>query len=138
MKLVKQGRIHLDLDETVESNHVIVIFGSFDLVPLHVPPKTLGVCVNTIQYESPKSKQTQVSCQDTILHFFFDNESMSYSEEGWTLVIRRKPPKKKESHPYPNLPRNEQHKQNIRRYPKKKEEKKPKKKKKGLYRLMTY
>ena len=42
MKLIKQGRIHLDLDEVVESNHAIVTFGSFDPVLLHVPPKTLG------------------------------------------------------------------------------------------------
>ena len=54
---------------------------------------------------------------------------MSYNEEGWTWVTQRMPHKKQESHSYPNLPRNEQHKQNIRRYPKKKEEKKPKKKK---------
>ena len=37
MKLEKQRRIHLDLDEVVDSNHVTVTFGSIDLVPLHVP-----------------------------------------------------------------------------------------------------
>ena len=84
MKLAKQGRIHLDLDEVVESNHAIITFGFFNPVLLHVPPKTLGACVVTIQCELPKSKQTQVSCQDTILHFCFDNKSMSYSEKGWT------------------------------------------------------
>ena len=84
MKLAKQGRIHLDLDEVVESNHATVTFGSFVPVSLHVPLKTLGACVVTIQCELPKSKQTQVSCQDTILHFCFDNKSMSYSEKGWT------------------------------------------------------
>ena len=86
MKLAKQGRIHLDLDEVVESNHAIVTFGSIDPVLLHVPPKTLEACADTIQCESPKPKQTQVSCQDTIRHFYFDNESMSYNKEGWTLV----------------------------------------------------
>ena len=42
MKLVKQRRIHLDLDETIKSNHATVTFGSFNYVLLHVPPKTLG------------------------------------------------------------------------------------------------
>ena len=54
MKLVNQGRIHLDLNEVVKSNHVIVIFGFLDLVSLHVPPKTLGTCTSTIQCKSPK------------------------------------------------------------------------------------
>ena len=76
MKLAKQGRIHLDLDEVVESNHATVTFGSIDPVLLHVPPKTLGACADTIQCESTKPKQTQVSCHDTIRHFYFDNESM--------------------------------------------------------------
>ena len=58
MKLAKQRRIHLDLDEVVESNHAIVTFESFDPVPLHVPLKKLGTCGNTIQCESPKPKQT--------------------------------------------------------------------------------
>ena len=62
MKLAKQGRIHLDLDEVVESNHVTVTFGSYDLVPLHVPLKKLGACANTIQCKSLKPKQTQMSC----------------------------------------------------------------------------
>ena len=46
MKLAKQGRIHLDLDEVVESNHVIVTSGSFNLVPL----MKLGTCTSTIQF----------------------------------------------------------------------------------------
>ena len=41
MKLAKQGRIHLDPDEVVKSNHATVTFGSLDLVLLHVSPKTL-------------------------------------------------------------------------------------------------
>ena len=49
IKLAKQGRIHLDLDEVVESNHATITFGSLDPVLLHVPPKTLGACVNTIK-----------------------------------------------------------------------------------------
>ena len=53
---------------------------------------------------------------------------MSYEEKGWTLVTRRRPHKKQESHFYPNLPRKEQRKQNIHRYAKKKEENKPKRK----------
>ena len=76
MKLAKQKRIHMDLDEVVKSNHVIVTFGSLDPVSLHVPPKTLGAYADTIQCKSPKPKQTQVSCHDTIRHFYFDNESM--------------------------------------------------------------
>ena len=82
MKLAKQGRIHLDLDEVVESNHVIVTFGSLNPVSLHVPPKTLEACTGTIQCESPKPKQTQMSSRNTLLHFYFDNESMLYNEEG--------------------------------------------------------
>ena len=62
MKLAKQGRIHRDLDEVVESNNATVTFGSFDLVPLHVPLKKLGACASIIQCESLKPKQTQVSC----------------------------------------------------------------------------
>ena len=61
MKLAKQERIHLDLDEVVELNHAMVTFGSFDPVPLHVPLKKLGACANTIQCESLKPKRTQVS-----------------------------------------------------------------------------
>ena len=53
---------------------------------------------------------------------------MLYNEGGWTLMTRRRPCKKQESHPYPNLPRQEQHKQNIHRHAKKKEEKEPKRK----------
>ena len=86
MKLAKQGRIHLDLDEIVESNHATVTFESFDRVPLHAPLKKLGTCANIIQCESLKPKQTQVSCLDSLLHFCSDNRSMSYDEEGWTLV----------------------------------------------------
>ena len=85
-ELAKQERIHLDLDEVVESNHATVIFGSLDPISLHVPPKTLGACVGTIQCKSLKPKQTQVSCQDNLLHFYFNNESMSYNERGWTSV----------------------------------------------------
>ena len=128
MKLAKQERIHLDLDEVVELNHVTVTFGSLNPVSLHVPLKTLGVCVGTIQCKSPKPKKTQVSCQDTLLHFYFDNESMLYNEGSWTLVTQRRPCKKQESHPYPNLPRKEQCEQNIHRHAKKKEEKKSKRK----------
>ena len=58
MKLAKQGRIHLDLDEVVESNHATVTFGSFDPIPLHISLKKLGVCASTIQHKSPKLKQT--------------------------------------------------------------------------------
>ena len=86
MKLAKQGKIYLDLDEVVKSNHTMVTFGSFNPVLLHVPPTKLGACTDTIQCKSSKQKQTQVSCHDTILHFCFDNESMSYSEDSWTLV----------------------------------------------------
>ena len=94
----------MDLDEVVESNHATVTFGSFNPVPLHVPPKTLGACVSTVQHELPKSKQTQMSRQNTLLHIYSDNESMSYSEEGWTMVTQRRPCKMQESHPYPSLP----------------------------------
>ena len=73
MNLVKQGRIHLDLDEIVESNYATVTFGSLDLVSLHVPPKTLGACVNTIQCKSLKPKQIQVLCHDSFLCLCFDN-----------------------------------------------------------------
>ena len=48
IKLVKQGRIHLDLDEIVESNHATVTFGSFDPIPLHASLKKPGTCANTI------------------------------------------------------------------------------------------
>ena len=108
----------------IELNHATVTFGPLDLVLLHVPSKKLGECAGTIQCKSLKPKQTQVSCQDILLYFYFDNESMSYNEEGWTLATWRRPHKKQKSHPYPK----EQHKQNIRRYPKKKEENKPKRK----------
>ena len=43
-------------------------------------------------------------------------------------MTRRRPCKKQESHPYPNLSRKEQHKQNIHRQSNKKEKKKPKRK----------
>ena len=58
-----------NLDEVVESNHATITFGSFDPVSLHVPPKTLGACVDTIQCKSSKLKQTQVSYQDTFFTF---------------------------------------------------------------------
>ena len=38
MNIAKRGRIHLDLDEVVESNHATVTFGLFDPVPLLVLP----------------------------------------------------------------------------------------------------
>ena len=62
IKLAKQRRIHLDLDEVVESNHDTITFGSFDPIPLHASLKKLGTCANTIQFKSLKPKQTQVSC----------------------------------------------------------------------------
>ena len=68
MKLAKQGIIHLDLDEVVESNHATVTFGFLDPISLHVPLKKLGACANTIQCKSSKPKQTQISCQDSLLH----------------------------------------------------------------------
>ena len=105
MRLAKQGRIHLDLDEVVESNHATVTFGSFDPIPLHVPLKKLGTCVSTIQCEPLKPKQTQVSCQDSFLRLCSNNKSMSYDEEGWTLMTQTKPHKKQVSHSYLNLPR---------------------------------
>ena len=58
MKLSKQGRIHLDLDEVVESNHATITFGFLNPVSLHGPPKTLGACTSTIQCKSSKPKQT--------------------------------------------------------------------------------
>ena len=113
MKLAKQWRIHLDLDEVVESNHAMVTFGSFDLVPLHIPLKKLGACASTIQCKSIKPKQTQVSSQDSLFRLCFDNKSLSYDEEGWTLVTRRRPRKKQVSHSYPNLPWNGRHEWNA-------------------------
>ena len=86
MKLAKQGRIRLDLKEVVESNHAMVTFRSFDPIPLHVPLKKLGTCANTIQCESLKPKRTQVSYQDSLLRLCSNNKSMSYDEEGWTMV----------------------------------------------------
>ena len=109
MKIAKQERIHLDLDEVVESNHVIVTSGSFNLVPLHVPLMKLGTCTNTIQCESLKPKQTQVSCRNSLFRLYFDNKSMSYDKEGWTLVTQRRPRKKQVSYPYASLPRKGQH-----------------------------
>ena len=58
MKISKQGRIHLDLDEVVELNHATVTFGFLNPISLHVPPKTLGACAGTIQSKSSKPKQT--------------------------------------------------------------------------------
>ena len=58
MKLAKQGRIHLNLDEIVESNHATFTFGSFDPVLLHASLKKLGAYASTIQCKSPKPKQT--------------------------------------------------------------------------------
>ena len=69
MKLVKQGRIHLDLDEVVESNHATVTFGSLDPVSLHVPLKKLGACANTIQCES--LNQNKHKCRVRIAFFTF-------------------------------------------------------------------
>ena len=80
----------MNLDEVVESNHDTVTFGSFDLVPLHVPLKKLGACASTVQCKSPKPKQTQVSCQDSLHCLYSDNKSMSYDEEGWTFVTRKR------------------------------------------------
>ena len=62
MKLVRQGRIHLDLDKVIESNHAAITFRSFDPVRIHVPPKALGACISSIQCESLKLKETQASC----------------------------------------------------------------------------
>ena len=56
MKLAKQGKIHLDLDEVVELNHAMVTFGSFDPVPLHVPLKKLGTYASIIQCKPPIPK----------------------------------------------------------------------------------
>nr|CAN74397.1 hypothetical protein VITISV_011203 [Vitis vinifera] len=64
MKLAKQERIHLDLDEVVESNHVTVTFGSLNPVSLHVPPKTLGVCAGTIQWMVTSTHM--VSCHEIL------------------------------------------------------------------------
>ena len=128
MKLAKQGIIYVDLDEVVESNNATVTFGSFDLVPLHVPLKKLGACVSSIQCESLKPKQTQVLCQDSLLHLCSDNKSMSYDKEDWTLVTRKKPRKKQVLHSYPNLPRRRRHEWNTRQHQKKKEKKNPERK----------
>ena len=76
MKLAKQRRIHLDLDEVVESNHATVTFGSFDPIPLHAPLKKLRACTITIQCDSMKPKETQVSCRDGLLCLCSSNESM--------------------------------------------------------------
>ena len=53
---------------------------------------------------------------------------MSYDEEGWTLVTRRRLCKKQVSHSYPNLPRRERHEWNTCQHLKKKEKKNPKRK----------
>ena len=53
---------------------------------------------------------------------------MSYDEEGWTLVKRRKLCNKQVSHSYPNLPRRERHEWNTCQHLKKKEKKNPKRK----------
>ena len=50
------------------------------------------------------------------------------TKENRTLMTQRRPYKKQKSHPYPNLLRKEQHKQNIHRHAKKKEENEPKRK----------
>ena len=92
------------MDEVVESNHATVTFGSFDPIPLHAPLKNLRACTITIQCDSMKPKQTQVSCRDGLLCLCSSNESMSYEEEDWTLVTGRRPRKKQMSHPYPSLP----------------------------------
>ena len=68
IKLAEQRRIHLDQNEVVESNHATITLGSLNHVPLHVPLKKLGACASTIQCESLKPKQIQVSCRDSLLH----------------------------------------------------------------------
>ena len=76
----------MGLYEIVESNHVTVTFELFDPIPLHVPLKKLGTCASTIQCKSLKPKQTQVSRGDNLFRLCFNDESMSYDEEGWRLV----------------------------------------------------
>ena len=69
-----------------------------------------------------------MSCQDSLLHLCSNNKSMSYDEEGWTLVTRKGLCKKQGSHAYPNLLRREWHEWNTRQHLKKKEKKNPKRK----------
>ena len=113
MKLEKQGIIHLDLDEVVESNNATVTFRLFDPVPLHIPLKKLGACASTIQHRLPKPKQTQVSRQDNLLHLCSNNKSMPYDEERWTLMTQKRLCKKQGSYSYPNLSRRGRHEWNT-------------------------
>ncbi|KAL6279350.1 hypothetical protein ACE6H2_016231 [Prunus campanulata] len=89
MKLAQQGRIKVDHDNVVESNHATISFVFSDLTPFPLL-QPLGAFSETHQLK-PYECVGMLSRSSV--------ESSDNDNEGWTLVTRRKLHKKKASLP---------------------------------------
>ncbi|KAM2245883.1 hypothetical protein PS1_006881 [Malus domestica] len=83
MKLAQQGKIDLDLEDTVATHTTTIMFGSFDPVPLQVTHD------HSRQYSSCTTPSAQPSLGAS------NQDALTNDDEGWTLVTYKKTRKPK-------------------------------------------
>jgi len=107
MQLAREGKIILDLDDTVETNHISTQLECFSSPwrPKHTPPRgrvntelisSVGEKLITIHFGSLEpvviliGSKGPVTETDPFMDVF---DKVDVDEEGWTLVTRRRPRK---------------------------------------------
>ena len=88
LRLAKEGKILLDLDEVVRSNHAMFTFGSPSPTKMQSPlMSTLGVSCKRIQFGT--LEPVCLSCLEPQEDADIEDKPSSEGE-GWTLVTHRK------------------------------------------------
>ncbi|KAM1673327.1 hypothetical protein FF1_041585 [Malus domestica] len=106
IKLAQQGRIELDLEDTVATHTTTIVFRLFDPVPLQM----------THDYSRQCSGHTTPSTQPSL--GVYDQDAPTDDEEWWTLVTYKKTRKPRSQATRPNVEQGRKHHRRNNRKPK--------------------
>ena len=106
MKLAQQGRIELDLKDTVETHTTTIMFGSFNPIPVQ------RIHDHTRQWLSHTASSAQPSLGAS------DQDAPIVDEEGWTLVTYKKRRKTRPQATKPKVEQGRNHHRHNSRKPK--------------------
>ena len=95
MKLAKEGKIILEIEEVVAANHAAVISQPLNAVYAQSSQKrpsclTPGAGFKTIQFGSFEPVQIQISLESQPDYPITHKEPSKEDDEGWILVTKRK------------------------------------------------
>ena len=97
MKLAQQGKIELDLEDTVATHTTIIVFGSFDPMPLQVTHAHSHPCLSC----TTPSTQPLLGASE--------QNALTDDEEGWTLVTYKTTRKPRLQAPRPKVEQGRKH-----------------------------